>query len=422
MAEEIKEKEKEVVTVEKQLGDISKGVTAFQEKAAATEKALGDIKKSVETTAGDVKGLKDWQVKKDEADKKNQKALDDLLAKKGSKEDIRVKSFGEQLREGVEKSIDDIRGLQQGQRKQLEIDVMTGLKKNLSNGITTKAAADMTFANNFSTADNSITETRSGILTLPNRKVHMRQLLPLGTMSKSDYAYVKEVAGEGNLSTWKTGSAKPQFDLDLQEATAPAEYIAGFLVITKKMLDDVDGLISFLQMRLPEMYYKVEDAQILTGNGTAPNLSGLITNAQASDSTATKKYDQILDDLGQLEDTDYEATGILIRPSDYYKIVQSKASGSGEYDAPGVVQIVNGQLYFAGVPVYKSTAIASGTYLLGDFDKGAQLMIRENPVVEFFEQDKDNVRNNKITVRIEGRVSLPIYYDEAFITGTFAAY
>jgi hypothetical protein len=42
--------------------------------------------------------------------------------------------------------------------------------------------------------------------------------------------------------------------------------------------------------------------------------------------------------------------------------------------------------------------------------------------VEFFEQDSTNVRNDKITVRIEGRVALPIFYTGAFITGTLATY
>ncbi|HEX5555090.1 MAG TPA: phage major capsid protein [Chitinophagaceae bacterium] len=407
-----------------QVKEIAEGVKGFKAKAEANEKTLGEIKTSQEETANEVKGLNDWKVKKDETDQKNQEALDNLIAGKGKEVQPEVKSFARQLSEGIRTNFEAIKGLKKGQTVGMEIDVLTGLKKSIENGYDTKAAADMTFANNFSTADNSITQVRSGILALPNRKVHIRQLLPLGTLGKSDFAYVKEAStGEGDPAAWNTAAgAKTQFDIDLTEATAPSEYIAGFVVITRKMLDDVDSLASFLQMRLLEKYYKAEDAQILTGNGTAPNLSGLITNATASESTATNDWDQILDDLGQLEDTDYDATGILIKPSAYYKMVQTKASTSGVYDQPSIVTMVNGQLYFNGIPVYKSTAINKSNYLLGDFEKGAQLLIRENPRVEFFEQDSTNVRNNKITVRIEGRVALPIYYSGAFITGTLASY
>ena len=415
--------EKKENTIETQVKEIADGVKSFKEKADANEKSLGEIKTFVDETSKEVKGLKEWQVKKDEADEKNQKALDDLIAGKGKEVQPAVKTFGQQLTDGIKANYDAIRSLKKGQNVSMEVDVMTGLRKSIEGGFDTKAVTDMTFATNFTNADTSITQVRPGIVALPNRKVHIRQLLPLGVLGKSDYAYVKETGKDGDLAAWNAAAGtKSQFDINLTEATAPSEYIAGFLAITRKMLDDVDSLTSFLQMRLMEMYYKAEDAQLLTGNGTAPNLSGIITNAAASTSTATKKYDQLLDDMGTIEDADYEVNGILVKPSAYYKMVQSKASGSGEYDRPGVVDIINGQLYFNGVPVYMSTAMGANSYLLGDFAKGAQLLIRENPRVEFFEQDSTNVRQNKITVRIEGRVAFPIYYSGAFITGTLAVY
>jgi hypothetical protein len=38
-----------------------------------------------------------------------------------------------------------------------------------------------------------------------------------------------------------------------------------------------------------------------------------------------------------------------------------------------------------------------------------------------FEEDGTNVRENKITVRVEGRIALPIYYTDAFVTGSLNA-
>ena len=62
---------------------------------------------------------------------------------------------------------------------------------------------------------------------------------------------------------------------------APAQYIAGFVRISRQMLDDVPAMTSFLQARLLEKYLLAEDAQLLNGNGTAPNLTGLTVNAAA---------------------------------------------------------------------------------------------------------------------------------------------
>lgn len=295
-----------------------------------------------------------------------------------------------------------------------------GPSSRVSFGI--KAAADMTFSANFSDADNTVTDVKPGIVALPSRRVHIRQVLAKGSMGKSDFTYAREGEGEGSIAPVAEGALKPQFDIDFTEHTVSSEYIPGFLVITKKMLDDVDSMVSFLQNRLREKYLRAEDQQLLTGNGISPNLSGLITNATAATTAATNNYDQILDGLAQIEAADYNATAILINPATYYKIAQNKASTSGVYDKPGIVNFVNGQMYFNGVPVYRTTAIAAKNYLIGDFEMGAQLMIRSEPQVEFFEQDNTNVRYNKITVRVEGRVALPVYSPGAFITGTFASY
>ena len=40
--------------------------------------------------------------------------------------------------------------------------------------------------------------------------------------------------------------------------------------------------------------------------------------------------------------------------------------------------------------------------------------------IEFFEQDGTNVRENKVTVRIEGNFALPVYSSTYFIKGTTA--
>lgn len=139
-----------------------------------------------------------------------------------------------------------------------------------------KAASDMTFTANFANADNSITQVKPGIVPLPNRKVHIRELLPAGTMGTSDFAFVRETGKDGDVSVWQISDGnKSQFDINFTEATAPSEYIAGFLVIGRKMLDDVAGLTSFLQGRLLQMYLNAEDTELLTGNGTSPHLQGL---------------------------------------------------------------------------------------------------------------------------------------------------
>ena len=285
-----------------------------------------------------------------------------------------------------------------------------------------KALGDMLFANSFPTADVSITTLRPGIIELPKRKLHIRQLLSGGAMGNSNFAYVKETAGEGAIAPVAEGVLKPQIDLNLEEVSVPAQYIAGWLRISRKMLDDIPGMITFLQSRLPELLLRVEDAQLLNGDGTGSNLSGITDagNFTAPTGTSTIDVEQLVQAVAQLEGYDREANGILLSPSDYYQILINKASGSGEYDLPtALATIQNGQLYIAGIPVFRSTAMAADKFIVGDWVMGANLITREAPRVEIFYEDGINVRENMVTVRIEERIAFPIYGDNYFIYGDF---
>ena len=80
--------------------------------------------------------------------------------------------------------------------------------------------------------------------------------------------------------------------------------------------------------------------------------------------------------------------------------------------------ISNGQLYISGVPVFATTALTAGDYIVGNFSQGAQFLTQEALRLEFFEQDGTNVRENKTTVRIEEVVALPVYGSDFFIKGS----
>jgi hypothetical protein len=60
-------------------------------------------------------------------------------------------------------------------------------------------------------------------------------------------------------------------------------------------------------------------------------------------------------------------------------------------------------------------------FLAGDWMLGAQLLLRDDPTVEFSYENQDNFVKNVITVRVEGRDALAIYYPEAFVKGSTGA-
>jgi HK97 family phage major capsid protein len=329
-----------------------------------------------------------------------------------------TKSFTDMLKDGINEVKDGFADLAN--------------KKVSSVNFQMKAVADMDFATNFSTARTTVAYNKPGIIELPKRKVHIRQLLTTGGMgAKSTFNYIKEVTGDYLGTPSGSGPAsvaeatlKPQFDLKLVEAAVPAEWIAGWLRISRNMLDDVEGMTTFLQSRLPELLLRAEDQQLLSGTGTSPQISGITDtgNFTAPTGSATIDVEQLVQAIAQLEGYDREANGILLNPADWYNIWLTKSTGSvaGLYNLPTeLIARVGDQMYIAGVPVFRSTAIAVDKFIVGDWAMGANLILREAPRVEFFREDGINVRENMITVRVEERIAFPIYGDNYFIYGDF---
>jgi HK97 family phage major capsid protein len=107
----------------------------------------------------------------------------------------------------------------------------------------------------------------------------------------------------------------------------------------------------------------------------------------------------------------------MLNPTDFNKILLLKDS-TNKYLKD---QVYNGlQPSFSGVKVIQNTAIAAGTFLIGNFGIGTQLWVRQGVNVEFFREDGTNVRDGFVTVRVSERVALTNYLPNAFVNGTFS--
>ena len=391
---------------------IEKGLAEVKAKVTeAVEKSTNEVQEIKEEVKGEIKSVSVQVTEVKEYAEKLQNHVDSLEMKlNGSAvQNAEKKSFNDVLADAINENEDNYQKFLRKEKKSFAIEL--------------KAVGDMSTAN--VTGGSRYGQLFDpNIRQNPNRKVHMSQVLRGGSIGAGNtYTFMRENGnGEGAIAPAAEGALKSQFDLDLVESTVNVETIAGWLRVTRKAMNNIPGFVSFLQARLPEKFQRALDAQILYGDGTTPNLKGILTagNFVASTAVASQKLiDKLIDDVATLEDTyERDATGILLRPVDYYGFFKNKASGSGEYDLPEGVTFVNGQLYLFGIPVYASTAITAPDYVVGDFDMGAQLLTQEGMRIEFFEQDGTNVRENKVTVRIEGNYALPVYGPDFFIKGS----
>lgn len=257
------------------------------------------------------------------------------------------------------------------------------------------------------------TDRSRGVYMQPYMPQWFRNLLPQGSTSKGTIQYLKENGDVGAAAVWDgTGAIA---DLDAKPGTAPlfddvtenVVWIAGITRVKREMLDDIEWLQGYLARRLTTGrtgLWVAENVQIF---------NKLVANSTPYDGDKITPVEMIYDAaFGQLADNYYFNPTVLMNNRDLVSLIAlNKASGSGEYDLPpGTIVVINGQLTIGGARVIGAPNVTAGTALVYDAS-ATEFISRMSPEVRFFEEDRDNVIKNLVTVRAEERI-LPIVYDE----------
>jgi len=282
---------------------------------------------------------------------------------------------------------------------------------------------DMTQANSFESTTVVSPDYQDGIIFDPDRTDRIRTLITPGTTNSNAVSYVYEYSLDDNTDVTSEGAEYKQSDFDLKLATATVRKITAYILLSEELLEDVPGLQSYISARLPSKLKVKEDYQLLYGDGTGVELSGITTNATAySDNLADadiSRIDVLVDAARQVRDDEYKATAMLIHPTDATLIKLTK-DDNGNYIHPWIF-MPNGQITLDGIPVVVTTAITAGDFLVGDFKLGAQVFDRRQASLEMSYENEDNFVKGMVTVRISERLTLCVYRAKAFIYGTFTA-
>lgn len=308
-------------------------------------------------------------------------------------------------------------------KEAFEGGAIESLAKGNSRSASFEIKADMTTGADF-TGEVIPADRVPGYKFDPTRPTHIRQLLAQGSTQSDVVRFVKESGYSNGAGATAEGATLTQSDFDMTAADANVRKIGTYFRISEEMLADTPQLTSYLSARAPEKLLDVEDTQILSGSGVAPNLSGIITDATAfaagdlaNTVESANEFDVIVASLNQLANANYNADTILLNPSDFHKILLLKDTQNNYLKD----QVYNGlQPVFMGVKVVLNTAITAGTFLIGNFGVGTQLWVRDGINVEFFREDGTNVRDGFVTVRVSERIALTNYLPNAFVSGSFA--
>lgn len=263
-----------------------------------------------------------------------------------------------------------------------------------------------------------------GIITPPDRRLTIRNVLAQGSTTSNAVEFVRETFTNNAAVQQNEGNQKAESDLSYDLDTAKVATIAHFIHVSKQAMDDAPGLASQIDNRLMYGYDFVEELQILKGDGLNGNLEGLVTAASAFVSPiAAANISNVTNidvlRLAALQSTvaEYFASAFILNPVDWCGIELQKDT-QGRYIFANPQGSASANMW--GLPVVATNAMDADNFLTGALSQAAQIFDREEASVMVSTEDRDNFVKNMVTVLAEGRLALPVYRGDALITGVLS--
>ena len=274
-------------------------------------------------------------------------------------------------------------------------------------GFQTKAVANMTTANLTGSAPKTY---NFDIVTLPSQMVNIEDLARAVSAENGIYVYTRETGAEGSIGANTENTAKNLKDYDFTAYDVTTDFIAGITRYSKKMRNNLTYIVNSIPALLRRDYYKAENAAFQTILAAAATASTEII-------TGKTKAEMLINEIGKLQDADYDGTNlIVVKPTDYLSILKTAKN-----DLATAVTYDGGVLRVAGVQVMKASSwLPANKYYVADWSRVSKVST-EGLSLEFSETEGSNFVNNNITARIEAQVGFAVEQPLAIIYGDFTA-
>lgn len=242
-------------------------------------------------------------------------------------------------------------------------------------------------------------------------------LMLQGTTDSNVVSYYEETTFTNAAATVAEGAAKPESTLDFTERTETVRKIATWLPATSEFLEDNAGLRSYIEQRLRFMVEREEEDQLLNGDGTAPNISGILDRAIQTIGS-TNDLDAIYKAITEVRvDGLAEPTAVVIHPLSWQNLRLAKTATEEQYYGPGPFAPDTVERIW-GLRVRVTPMIAEGTALVGAFQPHAQIFRKGGIRVVASTEHASYFIENKVAILAEERLALAVYRPLAFCSVT----
>ena len=215
------------------------------------------------------------------------------------------------------------------------------------------------------------------------------------------------------------GGYKPESGMALERVTAAVKTLAHWIPITKRAAADAGQVRTMVDVFLREGLADVLDSQMLVGDGTGENFTGILNTAGIlTVGSAGTDLDAVVDAIRSIRVTGRRrASALVVHPNDWYStgfLLAKDTSGKYLLADPGNAPDIQA---LWGLKVVVSDSVTENTALVGDF-RYAVLWEREGVNVMVSDQHADFFIRNLLAILAEMRAAFGVLDPQAFCTVT----
>ena len=246
------------------------------------------------------------------------------------------------------------------------------------------------------------------------------------TTDKDSVTWFVEGALDGDAAMTAENGAFSQLHVnDPVAVTAPLKKVTALWKQTDEILSDAPRFVSHVNARAGYRLDCVVEDQLLAGNGSSPNLTGLV-NVSGIGSASAEAFnmafiESLLDERTKIRKAtpNFNVDTLLLADEDYDALMKLK-NNADQYVLGGPTGFVYGQGVSIGknlwntITMVPTPALTSGTAILGAFKAGAT--VYEHVTGRRFDvgYDGEDFSHGRVSFRAYQRLCLAVEYPAAF--------
>lgn len=243
------------------------------------------------------------------------------------------------------------------------------------------------------------------IIMTPQQQPRVVDLLPTSETTFHSITWMLETLYTNAAAPTAEGTLFPEAALEYTQQLTPVNKLAVYIPATDEQLDDAPRTRDLINNRLTLMLRQVLDQNLVSGNGTAPQLTGLLninnrlTQALGADPAPSALYKA----MTQIRFTGFaEPSGVIMNPLDWQaiKLLQTADGlyiwGHPSDDTPNRIW---------GLPVVVTTYMPQGNAIVADFLNYCELIWRKGLEFLISNSHLDFFQRGQLAVRADMRVA-----------------